>query len=67
MEDPDNSDLIFIDGSHAYSYVKSDTQKALRMVINATSMPIKPATGVAMAERKVVSIIDSKPRLKAMA
>ncbi|MEZ5648194.1 MAG: class I SAM-dependent methyltransferase [Alphaproteobacteria bacterium] len=27
----DRCDLIFIDGSHAYSYVKSDTQKALRM------------------------------------
>jgi Methyltransferase domain len=25
-------DLIFIDGSHAYSYVKSDTEKALRMI-----------------------------------
>jgi predicted O-methyltransferase YrrM len=25
-------DLIFIDGSHAYSYVRSDTEKALRMV-----------------------------------
>lgn len=25
-------DLIFIDGSHAYSYVVSDTEKALRMV-----------------------------------
>jgi hypothetical protein len=25
-------ELIFIDGSHAYSYVKSDTEKALRMV-----------------------------------
>jgi SAM-dependent methyltransferase len=25
-------DLIFVDGSHAYSYVKSDTQKALRML-----------------------------------
>jgi hypothetical protein len=25
-------DLIFIDGSHAYSYIKSDTEKALRMV-----------------------------------
>jgi predicted O-methyltransferase YrrM len=25
-------DLIFIDGSHAYSYAKSDTQKALRML-----------------------------------
>lgn len=25
-------DLIFIDGSHAYSYVKSDTEKALEMV-----------------------------------
>lgn len=25
-------DLIFIDGSHAYSYVKNDTEKALRMV-----------------------------------
>lgn len=25
-------DLIFIDGSHAYSYVASDTEKALRMV-----------------------------------
>lgn len=25
-------DLIFIDGSHAYSYVKSDTEKALRML-----------------------------------
>lgn len=25
-------DLIFIDGSHAYSYVKSDTEKALQMV-----------------------------------
>jgi hypothetical protein len=25
-------DLVFIDGSHAYSYVESDTQKALRMV-----------------------------------
>jgi len=25
-------DLIFIDGSHAYSYVKSDSEKALRMV-----------------------------------
>lgn len=25
-------DLIFVDGSHAYSYVKSDTEKALRMI-----------------------------------
>ncbi len=25
-------DLIFIDGSHAYSYVQSDTQKALKML-----------------------------------
>jgi hypothetical protein len=25
-------DLIFVDGSHAYSYVKSETEKALRMV-----------------------------------
>ncbi len=25
-------DLIFIDGSHAYSYIKSDTGKALRMI-----------------------------------
>lgn len=25
-------DLIFVDGSHAYSYVKSDTEKALRML-----------------------------------
>lgn len=25
-------DLIFIDGSHAYSYVRSDTEKALRMI-----------------------------------
>lgn len=25
-------DLIFIDGSHAYSYVKSDSEKALRMI-----------------------------------
>ena len=25
-------DLIFVDGSHAYSYVVSDTQKALRMI-----------------------------------
>ena len=25
-------DLIFIDGSHAYSYIKSDTQKALKML-----------------------------------
>jgi predicted O-methyltransferase YrrM len=25
-------DLIFIDGSHAYSYVRSDTEKALRML-----------------------------------
>ncbi len=25
-------DLVFIDGAHAYSYVKSDTEKALRMV-----------------------------------
>ncbi|HEU0078646.1 MAG TPA: class I SAM-dependent methyltransferase [Longimicrobiaceae bacterium] len=25
-------DLVFVDGSHAYSYVKSDTEKALRMV-----------------------------------
>lgn len=25
-------DLIFIDGSHAYSYVKSDTEKAFRML-----------------------------------
>jgi len=25
-------DLIFIDGSHAYSYVKNDTEKALRML-----------------------------------
>ena len=27
-------DLIFIDGSHAYSYVKNDTEKALRMLRN---------------------------------
>ena len=27
----DRYDLIFIDGSHAYSYVRSDTEKALRM------------------------------------
>lgn len=25
-------DLIFVDGSHAYSYVQSDTEKALRMI-----------------------------------
>jgi predicted O-methyltransferase YrrM len=25
-------DLVFVDGSHAYSYVKSDTERALRMV-----------------------------------
>lgn len=25
-------DLIFIDGSHAYSYVKNDTEKSLRMI-----------------------------------
>jgi hypothetical protein len=25
-------DLIFVDGSHAYSYVKNDTEKALRML-----------------------------------
>ena len=25
-------DLIFIDGSHAYSYIKSDTEKALKML-----------------------------------
>ena len=25
-------DLIFIDGSHSYSYVKSDTEKALKMI-----------------------------------
>ena len=25
-------DLIFIDGSHAYSYIKSDTEKAMRMI-----------------------------------
>ena len=25
-------DLIFIDGSHAYSYVKNDTEKGLRML-----------------------------------
>ncbi|MCP4922505.1 MAG: class I SAM-dependent methyltransferase [bacterium] len=25
-------DLIFVDGSHAYSYVKSDTEKALKML-----------------------------------
>jgi len=25
-------DLVFVDGSHAYSYVKSDTEKALRML-----------------------------------
>ncbi len=25
-------DLIFVDGSHAYSYVKSDSEKALRMI-----------------------------------
>ncbi|MBP7462122.1 MAG: class I SAM-dependent methyltransferase [Candidatus Delongbacteria bacterium] len=25
-------DLIFIDGSHAYSYVKNDTEKAMRMI-----------------------------------
>jgi len=25
-------DVVFVDGSHAYSYVQSDTQKALRMV-----------------------------------
>lgn len=25
-------DLIFIDGSHAYSYIMSDTQKALNML-----------------------------------
>lgn len=28
----ENFDLIFIDGSHAYSYVLSDTEKALKMV-----------------------------------
>ncbi len=27
-------DLIFIDGSHAYSYVKSDTEKSMRMIKN---------------------------------
>lgn len=28
----DACDLVFVDGSHAYSYVASDSQKALRMV-----------------------------------
>jgi predicted O-methyltransferase YrrM len=28
----DACDLIFVDGSHAYSYVRSDSRKALRMV-----------------------------------
>jgi hypothetical protein len=28
----DSCDLIFVDGSHAYSYVKSDSEKALRML-----------------------------------
>jgi predicted O-methyltransferase YrrM len=28
----DSCDLVFIDGSHAYSYVRSDSQKALRML-----------------------------------
>ena len=28
----DRCDLVFVDGSHAYSYVVSDSQKALRMV-----------------------------------
>jgi hypothetical protein len=28
-------DLIFIDGSHAYSYIESDTQKALKMIAPA--------------------------------
>ncbi len=28
----DTFDLIFIDGSHAYSYIKNDTEKALRML-----------------------------------
>lgn len=27
-------DLIFIDGSHAYSYIKSDTEKAFKMIKN---------------------------------
>lgn len=26
-------DLVFIDGSHAYSYVRSDTEKAMRMLV----------------------------------
>lgn len=28
----DACDLVFVDGSHAYTYVKSDSEKALRMV-----------------------------------
>lgn len=28
----DNCDLVFVDGSHAYSFVKSDSEKALNMV-----------------------------------
>jgi len=28
----ESCDLVFVDGSHAYSYVMSDTQKAMRMV-----------------------------------
>lgn len=28
----DSCDLVFVDGAHAYSYVRSDTDKALRMV-----------------------------------
>ena len=28
----DSCDVVFVDGSHAYSYVRSDTAKALRMV-----------------------------------
>jgi predicted O-methyltransferase YrrM len=31
---PEMYDLIFIDGSHAYSYIKSDTEKALKMLKN---------------------------------
>ena len=33
-EYPEMFDLIFIDGSHAYSYIKSDTEKALKMLKN---------------------------------
>jgi hypothetical protein len=57
-------DLIFIDGSHAYSYVMSDTQKALRMITPGGLILWHDYEGPAAGRGTDVALIEIAKELK---